>query len=806
MPTWIRYTLFALGVLLLLLAGTATWLWITFDAERIQRVAVEWVRTHHGRELSFEAPVTLQLWPQPALAIKDVRLSEAGRAAEPFAVIEHAALSLHLRPLLQHQEVVVDRITARGVKLNLRRDADGRRNIDDLLIRLEGRDPAATPGGPLSFNAVELKSAELQVADALAGVHGRLFIQELNLGRFGPGLHSPLRLRARAEMQQPSLDATLELKAGVGLEPASRAGAAPALRLARAELHLQGNGFDFRTLDAHLQAKALRVEDGTGSGAHGSQVEVDDAVLGFSGERLGWQIDAGQLRLAQLRLNVSARTLALGQGELTAKGRRDGTTLDARMAWPAIEVVGDRLVGEAIDGRLQLGGDRRLLLQLQSKAPTGSFERITLPQLRVDIDGQLGGSSVKGHAETALVFEPMPRAVVLEPLSLALRIEDPGLPPLSLALSGTANLTPTQARALLRGQINGQRVDGRVDASLGPPRHRYDIEASFDTLDLARFVSPQQQGAAPAPTPDSTAVSLQALQLADARLQLRAARLLWPPYRIDELDLQARIDNGALALQRLNGRAWGGRFQASGTADARSSQLALRVRADNVDVRALLNDTAGSDVLRGRGRVDADLRSRGSTVGALRAALQGRVSLTLGPAAISGVDLTQTFSGWRQASASNNDLVAADARRQTDFSALSASFDLVNGIGRSTDFDGRSEFLRLSGEGTIDLVQARMDYLLRARVVNTSGGQAGPEMALLNGVTVPVEVNGPFGSLQWQVRWATVTAAVTAMAVPNLARGAVGGVARGATGVFRGAAGLLRGSKGTETEPAAPSR
>ena len=79
-------------------------------------------------------------------------------------------------------------------------------------------------------------------------------------------------------------------------------------------------------------------------------------------------------------------------------------------------------------------------------------------------------------------------------------------------------------------------------------------------------------------------------------------------------------------------------------------------------------------------------------------------------------------------------------------------------------------------------------------------------MALLNGVTVPVEVNGPFGNVQWQVRWAAVTAAATAMAVPNLARGAVGGVARGATGVVRGAAGLLRGPQGEVAAPAAPPR
>ena len=98
-----------------------------------------------------------------------------------------------------------------------------------------------------------------------------------------------------------------------------------------------------------------------------------------------------------------------------------------------------------------------------------------------------------------------------------------------------------------------------------------------------------------------------------------------PPYRVDALDVVAAVDNGMLELQRLAGRAWGGRFEASGSADAGSGQLGLRLRADEVDLRALLTDTLGYDGLRGRGLIDADLRSRGATVGALRAALSGRV-------------------------------------------------------------------------------------------------------------------------------------------------------------------------------------
>lgn len=277
------------------------------------------------------------------------------------------------------------------------------------------------------------------------------------------------------------------------------------------------------------------------------------------------------------------------------------------------------------------------------------------------------------------------------------------------------------------------------------------------------------------------------------RLRLKVARLLRPPSRIDVLDVDAAIADGALDLRRFNGRAWDGSFEASGSADSGSGQLAMRLRAQGIDLRALLTDTVGFDGLQGRGRIDADLRSRGATVGALRAALAGRAALALRPAAIRGVDLPQTLRGWRTAAESGSDAVAAHANRRTDFSQLDASFDVQQGIARSTDLDGRSEFLRVSGEGAIDLVQGRVDYLLRARVEGTATGRAGPEMAMLNGVTVPVELHGPFGSIEWQVRWPAVTAAVAALSVPNAVIGTVGGVTRGATSVLRGATGVLRG-------------
>jgi len=467
------------------------------------------------------------------------------------------------------------------------------------------------------------------------------------------------------------------------------------------------------------------------------------------------------------------------------------------LRWPSLEVQGDRLRGGPVEGVLSLGGDRRLQLQLRSQPPTGTFERITVPGLELDVDGQVGSSAVKGQARATWVLAPSPLAAALDAMVLRLRVTDPAMPALQLALDGEAQVKPGTAIGRVKGTINDQPVDARVEVRLGQSRPYVDLQASFGTLEPNRFLAPDAYGGASAPVAGSVSVAasarvdLQPLSWVDGRLRLDVARLLLPPYRVDGLELQASLDNGMLDVQRLAGRAWDGSFEASGNADARNGHVALRLRAVDVDLHAMLAQTAGYEELSGRGRVDAELQTQGGTARALRAALAGHIALSLQPAAIRGVDLTQTLSGWRTASEQGSDKVATDAQRQTGFSRLDCSFDVRDGVARSTDLDGSSEFLRVGGEGSIDIGKGRLDYVLRARVVDTASGRAGPELVLLNGVTVPVELSGPFGHVDWQVRWAAVTAAVVAHSAPNVVRGTVGGVARGAAGVVRGAAGAI---------------
>ena len=61
---------------------------------------------------------------------------------------------------------------------------------------------------------------------------------------------------------------------------------------------------------------------------------------------------------------------------------------------------------------------------------------------------------------------------------------------------------------------------------------------------------------------------------------------------------------------------------------------------------------------------------------------------------------------------------------------------------RNSDLRGNSPYLRLGGEGQIDIVRELIDYRLRVRIVDTSTGQGAAGLDELKGIDIPMRING----------------------------------------------------------------
>ena len=227
-----------------------------------------------------------------------------------------------------------------------------------------------------------------------------------------------------------------------------------------------------------------------------------------------------------------------------------------------------------------------------------------------------------------------------------------------------------------------------------------------------------------------------------------------------DVKVRAALDEGALRVTRLTGRAWGGNVEASGSAEARSHHIAVKLAASGVDVDALLKNVAGKDLLEGTGRVVADVSSNGASIGALRSNLAGTVALQVRNGAIKGVNLARAMRQVKAALSMKQDsVIHASATERTDFSEFTASARIAGGIAQSDDLDVKTPFLRIGGAGRFDIGRGRVDYTARASVIGSPSGQDGAEFAALRGLTVPVVLSGPFDAIDWKIQWSEVAAA-----------------------------------------------
>lgn len=781
MPTWLRRTLIVLAAVVALGAAGAAYLAATFDAERSKGLAIAWMREHRQRELAIEGPLRLTFLPL-GIAVSKVRLSEHQRPKDEFAAIDEAALSVRLWPLLTQRRVAVDRIAARGVRVSYRRDAQGQRNIDDLIGGAPAAGPAsapkpASPSVAFDIGGVEIADVQLTVRDAMAGIDGKFAIEKLTSGRLGAGETSALSFAGRVQLREPRIDARASLEGRVGLDMPP--GEPIKLRLADARISLAGQVLRVTALDARLEAASLQFDGASNA------LLAEQAQLSLSGERAGVTLKDSTIELARLSFVPAQRTLALDKLVVQLKGRMADGAFDAALGWPSLKVAGQKLEGGALEGQLKLDAPtRQLHLALSSQPPSGSFERIDVPGLRVKVDGAFDGQQVNGEVAGRLALVPAPWAATLDGMQLALAFTAPSLPPMQVKAQGSLKADAKHAASRLAGTFNEQRFELQADAALDGERPNVDAKARFDGLDLTRFVPAKAKAPVPgASAAGDTPVDLSALQAFDARLDLRAASLVYPPYRIDDAQLAATVRGGVLDVTRLSGRSWGGQFTSTARADANTHRLAIGFDADNIALRELLSDVAGHDRLEGRGRLDARLQSQGTSVSQLRAALGGRAGFNVRDGALRGINLAKTLRQWRSAIALKQDAKqASNADERTDFSELSASFDIANGVARSKDLVAKSPFLRIGGEGSIDLVRSRIDYLANATVTSSDQGQGGPELALLKGITVPIEVSGPLDAVDYGVRWTVVSAQLLTRPALNV----VGGTARTAGDVLKG--------------------
>ncbi|HEV3010536.1 MAG TPA: AsmA family protein, partial [Burkholderiales bacterium] len=292
-------------------------------------------------------------------------------------------------------------------------------------------------------------------------------------------------------------------------------------------------------------------------------------------------------------------------------------------------------------------------------------------------------------------------------------------PPLEAKLSLDGKYRLEQGK--LSADVNAKLDDSNIKTkfTLAEP---YEFEASIDKLNLDRYLGAAEKPAAVSPAPQQTAekpspkketketdspIDLSALKGINAKGRLQVGALEVRGLKLADVNAQINAANGRVAVAPHSAKLYEGTISGELAVDANKNQISLKEQLQNVSVGPILRDFAEQDRLDGRGDIALDVTAAGATANAMKRSLSGTAKMQLRDGAIKGVNVgeivrkARTALGGSQSAAQGQS--AGDKTQKTDFSELSASFAIKNGVAHNEDLDVRAPLFRLGGAGDINI-------------------------------------------------------------------------------------------------------
>jgi len=284
-------------------------------------------------------------------------------------------------------------------------------------------------------------------------------------------------------------------------------------------------------------------------------------------------------------------------------------------------------------------------------------------------------------------------------------------------------------------RLDESSIRGKLEvARTAQPSYRFDLD--IDRLNLDRYLAAGES------KPDA-AVDLSGLKGLNAQGQLQIGALQVQGLKASKLKAQLKAAGGQAEISPHSASLYEGELSGALSLDGNANRIALKETLSNVSIGPLLRDVAQQDRLEGKGNVALDVAAAGATAGALKRSLSGAANVRLRDGAIKGIDIAGLLRKAR-AAAGKQSGQAADSKERTDFSELSASFSIKNGVAHNEDLDVKSPLLRIGGSGDIDIGRSAISYVVKASVVGTTS------------LTVPVKLAGPLDAMKYEVDYRAV--------------------------------------------------
>ncbi|MBI1238780.1 MAG: AsmA family protein [Alphaproteobacteria bacterium] len=171
--------------------------------------------------------------------------------------------------------------------------------------------------------------------------------------------------------------------------------------------------------------------------------------------------------------------------------------------------------------------------------------------------------------------------------------------------------------------------------------------------------------------------------------------------------------------------------------------IRTKMTLDAIQALPLLTDAADMSWLEGLGTVTLDVAGTGGSQAAIMRSLTGNGAISFVDGSIRGVNLAEIARNIEGALTGS----AIGESAKTDFAQLGGTFKITNGVLTNTDLSLLNPFVRMLGNGAIDIGAQTMKYRVEPRAVSSIEGQGG--QGDLAGVGIPFLISGPWNNLSF---------------------------------------------------------
>ena len=530
---------------------------------------------------------------------------------------------------------------------------------------------------------------------------------------------------------------------------------------------------------AGLPAKSFQVNTVFDADLKSGDVSVPTLSLDALGIKATGALDAknmnssrgtveGSLNIRGQR--VSHLLMALGQADLAEM--LQSVEFDTRVQGERTEIVLEAMALEAVfagpdipgsPAAMTLNADTRLNLDKD----TLTLDGLTLEGLGLKTTGRVEFANVHNEMSASGQLEVAP--FNLRRLARQLNQKPPKTADdhafTRVALSGRFDLSDAGLNLQrMELQLDDTRLGGEFSMTETATRPVTKFNLNMDQIDLDRYLPPDSEKDQRSPRTTRSnggtgTLPIVALAATDLDGNLSIDRLLVSNARLGGFRMRLTSRDGVLQVDPVTASLYEGRLSATVVVDANPDLPRLTLNTELMDIQAgpLLMDVTGKARLHGKGNFTAALTATGDNADAIKRSLDGPMSLSLTEGAITGFNLDRTLRQWQQFNEGR--IVALEESEATDFTEFSGSPVARDGVIRMDDLELKAPAFLLQGRGVLaDLHTSTIDYQAQASVVNTSKGADGRELAKLEGLALPVTIDGPLDDPKIRLAWEDILA------------------------------------------------